>query len=186
MNDEDIIRLYFDRDERAISETSARYGKYCYTIADNILHNHEDSEECVNDTYVKTWESIPPQRPGIFSAFLGRITRNLSLNRYKMNTAAKRGGNDMTVLLDEISEVVSGGDTPEDLLMEQALVSALNEFLRSLQPHQRQMLVRRYWYADGISSIARRMGTSENNVSATIRRLRISLREYLLERGFDL
>ena len=87
MNDEDIIRLYFDRDETAITETSAKYGKYCYSIANNILHNHEDSEECVSDTYQKTWESIPPQKPNIFSAFLGRITRNLSINRYKLNTA---------------------------------------------------------------------------------------------------
>lgn len=186
MNDEDIIRLYFDRDEAAITETSAKYGKYCYSIANNILHNHEDSEECVSDTYQKTWESIPPQKPNIFSAFLGRITRNLSINRYKLNTASKRGGNDFEIILDEISDVVSGIDTPEDVVMEKELVTAINSFLSSLPYDKRLMLVRRYWYSDDVRSIAQRLGISENNASTSIRRLRIKLHDYLLERGFNL
>ena len=186
MNDEEIIRLYFARDERAISETSARYGNYCFTIANNILHNREDSEECVSDTYQKTWESIPPQRPNVFSAFLGRITRNLSLNRYKMNTAARRGGNEFTILLDEVTDVVSDKETPEDEIMEQELLHAINEFLASLSRQQRIMLVRRYWYADDIATIASRVGMSANNVSAIIRRLRIKLHDFLCARGFDL
>ena len=114
MEDENIIRLYWDRDEAAIEETAKKYGKYCFAIANNILYSREDSEECVNDTYVKVWESIPPKRPSIFSAFIGKITRNISLNRYKLNNAEKRGGNEMTVVLDEVREIVSGEKDPEE------------------------------------------------------------------------
>ncbi len=186
MNDEDIIRLYFDRDEQAITETSTKYGGYCYTIANNILNNHEDSEECVLDTYQKTWETIPPQRPSVFSAFLGRITRNLSINRYKMNIAGKRGGNSYDAILEEISDVVSGSDTPEDIVMEQELVAAINEFLASLPSDKRKLFIRRYWYSDDIGILAKRFSISENNVSTSIRRLRIKLHDFLVERGFDL
>ena len=186
MEDENIIRLYWDRDETAIEETSKKYGKYCFSIANNILCSREDSEECVNDTYVKVWDSIPPQRPSIFSAFIGKITRNISLNRYKLNNAEKRGGNEMPLVLDEVREIVSGHPDPEEQAIRDELIAAVNDYLATLSVEKRVMFVRRYWYADDVKSIAERMGTSENNISVSVRRIRNSLRDYLIERGFEL
>jgi len=186
MDDEGIIRLYWDRDETAITETSKKYGKYCFSIAYSILNDHEDSEECVNDTYTKVWNSIPPKKPSILSAFIGRIVRNLALDRYKRKTAQKRGGNTMDVILDEIGEIASDVSSPEDQLSHQELADMINDFLSSLPIEKRVMLVRRYWYADDIKSIASRLGVSENTVSVSIRRLRIKLRDYLRSRGYEL
>ena len=186
MEDENIIRLYWDRDETAIEETSKKYGKYCFSIANNILCSREDSEECVNDTYVKVWDSIPPKRPSIFSAFIGKITRNISLNRYKLNNAEKRGGSNMDIVLDEIGEIVSGQPGPEEEAVMSDMTAAVNEFLAALPAEKRIMFVRRYWYADDVKSIALRMGTSENNISVSVRRIRNNLRDYLIERGFGL
>ena len=186
MEDENIIRLYWDRDETAIEETSRKYGRYCFSIANNILCSREDSEECVNDTYVKVWDSIPPKRPSIFSAFIGKITRNISLNRYKLNNAEKRGGNEMPLVLDEVREIVSGHPDPEEQAIRDELIAAVNDYLATLSVEKRVMFVRRYWYADDVKSIAERMGTSENNISVSVRRIRNSLRGYLIERGFEL
>ena len=109
MDDEKIVQLYWDRDERAISATAEKYGSYCAQIARNILGDREDADECVNDAYMSAWGSMPPHRPGVLSAFLGKIVRNLSLNRYRRNTAAKRGGGEAPAVLEEIGELVSGG-----------------------------------------------------------------------------
>lgn len=184
MNDENIIRLYWDRDETAISETSKKYGRFCFTIANNILASKEDSDECVNDTYTKVWQAIPPQRPSVFSAFIGRITRNLALDRYRKNKAEKRGGSQMPIILEELGELVSDHPGPEEDLLRQDLAKALNAFLADLPSEKRVMVIRRYWYADDIRAIAERLGTSENNVSVSLRRIRIKLREYLTEKGF--
>ena len=109
MDDEKIVQLYWDRDERAFSATAEKYGSYCAQIARNILGDREDADECVNDAYMSAWGSMPPHRPGVLSAFLGKIVRNLSLNRYRRNTAAKRGGGEAPAVLEEIGELVSGG-----------------------------------------------------------------------------
>ena len=186
MTDEAIVRLYWDRDEEAIAETSRKYGKYCFSIAYNILYNKEDSDECVNDTYNKAWNSIPPSRPTLLSAFLGKIVRNISLNRYKENTALKRGGYQMPLILDELSEIASDRPGPEEEILNTELIKAINDFLYDLPKDKRVMFIRRYWYADDIGAIAKRMGINENSVSVTIRRIRIRLRKHLLERGFDI
>ncbi|MBR2751712.1 MAG: sigma-70 family RNA polymerase sigma factor [Clostridiales bacterium] len=186
MNDDAIIRLYWNRDESAITETSRKYGNYCFSIAYNILYNNEDSEECVNDTYSRVWNTIPPQKPSVFSAFIGRIVRNISLDRYRKNLAEKRGGNVIPALLDEIGEIASDNPSPEDDVVRNDLAKAINDFLYDLPLEKRVMIVRRYWYADDIKSIALRLGTSENNISTSIRRIRIKLRDYLLARGFEL
>ena len=185
MTDECIVNLYWDRDEAAITETDLKYGKYCFAIAYNILYNKEDSDECVNDTYNKAWNSMPPQRPVILSAFLGKIVRNISLNRYKENNAKKRGGSQLPLILDELGDIASDMPGPEDDLIKKQIVKAINDFLRNLPADKRVMFVRRYWYADDIGAIAKRMGTSANNVSVEIRRIRLKLRGYLTERGFD-
>ncbi len=185
MTDEGIVNLYWDRNEAAITETDLKYGRYCFSISYNILSNKEDSDECVNDTYNAAWNSMPPQRPVILSAFLGKIVRNISLNRYKEITAQKRGGNQMELILDELGEIASDMPGPDDRVIQTQLVKAINEFLTGLPAEKRIMFVRRYWYADDIGAIAKRMGMSANNVSVEIRRVRLKLRGYLIERGFD-
>lgn len=185
MTDEGIVDLYWDRNEAAITETDLKYGRYCFSISYNILSNKEDSDECVNDTYNAAWNSMPPQRPVILSAFLGKIVRNISLNRYKELNAQKRGGNQMELILDELGEIASDMPGPDDRVIQTQLVKAINEFLAGLSAEKRIMFVRRYWYADDIGAIAKRMGMSANNVSVEIRRIRLKLRGYLIERGFD-
>ena len=132
MEDNQIIQLYFDRSEDAISQTAVKYGKYCHTIAYNILHNFEDSEECVNDTYWKAWGIIPPRRPKKLAAFLGKITRNLSLDKYRHYTADKRGGGEFSIALDELGDCVSSLGNMDDYTNEMVLVDTLNRFLASL------------------------------------------------------
>ena len=186
MEDNDIIQLYFDRDEKAIAETSGKYGSYCSSIARNILKNREDADECVNDTYLRAWNVIPPNRPVMFRAFLGKITRNISFNLYKKMNADKRGNGQIAVVLEELAECVSGGTEPYQELDKSELMKAINAFLESLPQEKRIMFVCRYWYSDSVADIAKRCDMSENSVSVNLNRLRKRLRSYLLERGFEL
>ena len=186
MEDSQIVQLYWDRDEQAIPHTAEKYGGYCLSVAGNILGNSKDAEECVNDTYLNAWNAIPPHRPQVLSAFLGKITRNLAFNRHKCNTADKRGGGEAAAVLEELAEVVSGKDNVEQEVDRGELVSAIDAFLKRLPADRRSMFVCRYWYFDSVSSIASRFGMTENHVSVTLNRLRFKLRHDLLERGFDL
>lgn len=186
MDDASIVQLYWDRNEQAIPETAAKYGSYCISIAKNILGNHEDAEECVNDTYLRAWNAMPPHKPGLLSAFLGKITRNLSIQRYHYNTAHKRGGSQTVIVLDEIAELVSGTNDVERELDRKELVRAIDDFLDSIPTNRKNLFVCRYWYFDSISEIANRFGMTENHVSVTLSRLRLKLHNYLLERGFEL
>lgn len=186
MDDAKIVQLYWDRNEQAIPVTANKYGNYCTSIAINILGNREDAEECVNDTYMNAWNSMPPHRPNILSTFLGKIVRTLSIKRYKHNTADKRGGGQATVVLDEIAEFVSDTDSVEQEIDHRELVKAIDSFLDRLPTDKRNIFVCRYWYFDSVSDIANRFGMTENNVSVTLSRLRLKLHNYLLERGFEL
>ena len=186
MEDQKIIDLYWQRSEQAIQETDSKYGGYCYCIAYNILANREDSEESVSDTYLAAWRAMPPKRPGILQAFLGKITRNLSLKRYDYNTAHKRGGGQAALVLDEIAEFVSDTDSVEQEIDRRELVRAIDSFLDRLPTHKKNIFVCRYWYFDSVSHIADRFGMTENNVSVILSRLRHKLHNYLLERGFEL
>lgn len=186
MSDEEIIRLYFDRNQKALSVTAKKYGKYCTSIAQNILGNEEDAKECVNDTYLNAWNCIPPQKPAILSVFLGTITRNLAFNKYRHNRAKKRGNGEVEIVLDEIAECVSGKDDVEGEIDKKELTNAINDFLGDLAQKKRDIFVCRYWYSENIASIAKRHGMTESNVSVTLNRLRSNLKEYLLERGYEL
>lgn len=186
MDDAKIIQLYWDRKEQAISVTADKYGNYCTAIARNILGNREDAEECVNDTYLRAWNAMPPHRPSILSAFLGKITRNLSIKRYRYNTADKRGGGQTMAVLEEIAELVSDTDGVEREIDRRELVRAMDDFLDSLPDKQKNLFVCRYWYFDSISDLANRFGMTENHVSVTLNRLRRKLHTYLLERRFEL
>ena len=186
MDDAKIVQLYWDRDEQAIPATADKYGNYCTSIAKNILGNNEDAEECVNDTYMNAWNSIPPHRPSILSTFLGKIVRNLSFNRYKHNTADKRGGGELPVVLDELSDLISGKDDVEKEIDRKELVKAIDSFLDTLSPEKRSIFISRYWYTDSVSEIAKRHRMNDGAVSMTLNRLRLKLHNYLLERGFEL
>lgn len=186
MDDQSIVRLYWERDENAIPATADKYGAYCRTIAKNILGNDEDVEECVNDTYLRVWNSIPPHRPGILSAYIGKITRSLALNRCNYNNAAKRGGGQTVSVLDEVADIVSDNECVEQQIERKELVLAIDCFLERLPLKKKSIFIYRYWYFYSISDIAERFGLSENNVSVTLNRIRQKLRKYLLERGFDI
>ena len=185
MEDANIVQLYWERDPDAITRTSEKYGSYCTAIAGNILDNVQDVEECVNDTYLQAWHSMPPHRPGRLATFLGKITRNLSFNRYKSIHREKRGGYEMPAVLEELTQCVSGKSSVEQDVEFQELVFAINEFLAELSSEKRRMFVCRYWYADSVSAIARQFGMRENTVSMTLLRLRGKLRSHLIERGFE-
>lgn len=186
MDDSKIVQLYWDRNEQALTATSDKYGNYCISIAKNILGNKEDAEECVNDTYMRAWNSLPPHRPNILSTYLGKITRNLSFNLYKRNTADKRGGGEVPVVLDEIVDLVSDTDDVEKEIDRRELVKAIDDFLGKLPADKRRIFICRYWYFDSISNIASRFGMTNNYVSVLLNRLRLKLHNYLLERGFEI
>lgn len=186
MEDAEIVQLYWDRDQNAITETATKYGRYCARIAKNILGNDEDAEECVNDTYMNAWDSMPPHRPNTLSTFLGKITRNLSFNRYKYNNADKRGGSEISVVLDELGECVSGSNDVEQEIEYNELVKVIDSFLDTLSQEKRSIFVCRYWYTESISEIARRFNMRENTVSMTLNRIRLKLLKYLTERGYEL
>ncbi len=186
MDDAQIVQLYWDRNEQAIRATADKYGNYCTSIAMNILGNQEDAEECVNDTYLNAWNAMPPHRPSILSTFLGKITRNLSFNRYKHDTADKRGGGEMPAVLEELSDLVSGRDNVEQAFDQKELTKAIDTFLDGLSPKKRSIFISRYWYTASISEIAVRHNMNDGAVSMALNRIRLKLHNYLLERGFEL
>lgn len=180
MEDSRIIDLYFDRSEDAIAETKAKYNSYCTKIAYNILASFEDTEECVSDTYLHTWNAIPPSRPNSLKGFVGRITRNLSLNRLKANSAKKRG--EAVLVLDELQ--ISSLETPYDEVEKKMVADAITGFLRTLSPVKQQMFVLRYWYFEPISAISQKTGWKENSVKSELYRLRSKLKSHLEKEGF--
>ncbi len=185
MEDEKIVQLFWDRDEKAIDESSEKYGAYCFRIAQNILESREDSEECVSDTWLRAWNCMPPKKPSVLSVFLGKLTRNLAFDRYRKLHRKKRGGYEMDLVLEEIGEIVSGTEGPEQALEVSELKECINSFLQGLKEKQRVLFIRRYWYGSGISEIAELLGMKENHVSVELGRIRHKLKEYLYERGYE-
>jgi len=184
--DSRIIELYFERNESAVAETDKKYGAYCMTVSKNILGNEEDAKECLNDTYLAAWNSIPPKIPEKLSLFLGKITRNLSLNRYRKNEAKKRGGGTADIVFDEIGEIISGSENPEEKFERKEIIGAVNEFLRTLPEEKRSIFICRYWYFDSIEDIAARFGKKESGIYSSLERTRKNLRKYLSERGYEI
>ena len=186
MDDKEIVDLYFQRNEDAITCTDAKYGRYLGKISFNILKDSLDAEECVNDTYLNAWNAIPPHRPKRLSAFLGKIVRNLSFNRYAHNTADKRGGGELPAVLEELAGCVSGSDDVGQTYEHKELAAAINDFLGTLPAEKRNIFVCRYWYTDSVNEIAARYGMTCGAVSMTLKRLRTKLHSYLVERGYEL
>ena len=181
MDDIELISLYWDRSERAIIETDKKYGKYCRKIAYNILYNIEDSEECVNDTYLNAWNSIPDDRPEIFLAYLGKITRNLSINLYNKKKAKKRGSGEVEKVLSELENIIPSKTSVDSEIESDLISEKINEFLWTLKKEHRMIFVRRYWYLDSIKDIGKKMQISESKIKSILFRIRKKLKAYLEE-----
>lgn len=184
MNDEMIIELFWNRSENAISETDKKYGAYCYRVSFNVLSNKEDAEECVSDTYLKTWNSIPPTRPTRLMAFLGKIARNISLNLLKMNTAKKRGGDLVKVIEEELDECAPQNPVEEEV-NRGLVLDCINSYLNRQTELKANIFVRRYWYMDTIKAISNRYKMNENTVSTILMKMRNELKENLMKEGFE-
>lgn len=186
MKDQEIIELYWKRDEAAISATADTYGKYCHCISYNILHNNEDADECVNDTWLNAWESIPPQKPNRLATYLGKITRNLSLNRYSLRTAQKRGMGQVELTLSELEECVPAQTDLEQIVDEMVLVDAIEAFLHAQPRTARSIFIGRYWYLYPIRELADAYRMSESKVVSLLFRMRNKLKLHLEKEGICL
>ena len=179
MKDTDIITLYNQRNERAIYETHQKYGDYCMSISLGILENHQDAEECVNDTYLHTWKSIPPKQPSVLRTFLGKLTRNISIDRLRTRRRARRDS-EMTVSFEELADILAATEDTN----EGELTDLLNNFLIALPDTERRLFVGRYWYAYPVNQMAEAYGMTPNAVSKQLGRTREKLKAYLAERGY--
>lgn len=185
MEDQQIVDLYFARSESAITETDRKYGRYCHSIAYNILEDHEDAKEIVNDTYLKAWNTIPPNRPDPLKPYVGMISRHLSLDRYEEYHTQKRSGQ-VPLVLEELAECIPDNDSREDIGESVALKDALAKFIRSLPDKTQRIFLRRYWYASSVTEIAEEYGMRENSVNVLLHRTRKKLKDHLQKEGFDL
>ncbi|MDE7229096.1 MAG: sigma-70 family RNA polymerase sigma factor [Oscillospiraceae bacterium] len=184
MDDNEIVRLFTERSEEAIAAAMKKYKTYCMRIAVNILYSREDAEECVNDVFLKAWETIPPHDPENFQAFLGKITRNIAINRHRDQRAGKRGSGDTTLVFEELSAVISDSTNIENEAERRELLGEISAFLKRLPERKRNIFIARYWYCESIRGIAEKFSVSESNVSVILNRTRQKLREHLLKRGF--
>ena len=184
MEDKKIVDLFWQRDESAIAAAAAKYGPYCKTIANNILHDVFDAEECVNDTYIRAWNSMPDQRPERLGHYLGKMTRWIALNRLDERRCKKRGGNLPEALpYEELADCVSSDASTEDTVELRELCAAINRFLSTLPPVERQLFLARYWLAAPIVEIAEKFGFTQSKVKSQLMRTRNKLRKYLEVEG---
>lgn len=183
MEDQQIVELYWNRSEEAISETDAKYGRYCYCIAHNILTSKEDAEEIVSDTYLSAWNTIPPRRPGILATFLGKITRCLSIDRWRQRNSYKRGGGEVVLALEELEQCLASPQTVELSYERKRFKLVFNRFLEALPETERRVFLCRYWYVDSIADIAETFGFSESKVASMLHRTRKKLRATLEQEG---
>ena len=186
MNDEQIVKMYWQRDESAITVTQKKYNAYLLKIAYNILNNHEDSEESVNDTYLAAWNSIPPQKPAVLSTYLGKLTRRISISLFRRKNADKRQGGEFALSFSEMEDVMEGNMEPEKEMEVQILGELLNKFLRSLKSDERRTFIGRYYYMDPLKEVAAYCGMSEGKAKTMLFRTRVKLKEYLKKEGFVL
>lgn len=183
MEDNQIVALYWARNEQALAETAAKYGRYCYTIAYNILSSREDADESVNDTYMSAWERIPPHEPTILSAFLGKIARRISLNRWRNNNRKKRGGGEVILALEELRECIPASEDVERRMEQKELSRAITRFLEEIPETERDVFVCRYWYLANIKKLSKAFGFTESKTKSMLHRTRIRLKAYLTQEG---
>lgn len=185
MEDTEIVSLFWERDEKALNAAAEKFGSYCMKIAQNILGNREDSQECFNDTLLKAWESIPPHKPENPLAFFGKLTRNIAINMHRKNTAAKRGGGEYGLVWEELSECVSEKGGVEEQAELADLTAAVNEFLKTLPDTKRKICVLRYSHFEPVADIAFELGVKESYVLTALARTRKKLKAFLTEKGFE-
>ena len=186
MNDEEIINLYFSRNQNAIVETDAKYGSYCRQIAGRILDDPRDTEETVNDTWMKAWAAIPPNRPTVLKLYLAKITRNLAFTRYRHETAKKRGEGEMERTLDELDDCISSNQSIDDELNKAELTASIQRLLQTLPEQQRGIFIRRYFFVETTGQIAQHYGMKESNVLMILTRVRKKLKTHLIKEGYYL
>ena len=186
MKDTEIIDLFWDRDEQAIAESQKGFGGYCFQIAWNVLNNKEDADECVNDTWMRAWNSIPPTRPQRLAVYLGTITRNLSLDRWKKGKTMKRGNGEMSVALEELEECIPDANRTEEAVEAAELERIINLFLHGLPEKECNVFLRRYWYAEDYETIAKKYGMKLNTVKTSLFRTRNKLKQYLEKEGITI
>ncbi|MBP3633656.1 MAG: sigma-70 family RNA polymerase sigma factor [Oscillospiraceae bacterium] len=186
MDDNAIVALYWARSEDAIEETNKKYGTYCWQVSYNILRNGHDADECVNDTWLRAWNALPPQRPSRLQAFLAKITRNLSLDRWEQSHTQKRGGGQTAILLSELSDCIPSSSSIDQTLSDQALSETICRWLRDQPQKSRVAFIRRYWYADSVHQVAKRIGLTESGTKSLLHRLRRNLKDYLEQEGIVL
>ena len=183
MDDTQIVELYWARKESAIEETAAKYGSYCRSIAHNILNNQDDAEECVNDTWLGAWNSMPPHRPSVLSTFLGKLTRRISIDKWRRTTAKKRGDGQLPLVLAELEDCISDGKSIEEETERKLLAETIAAFVKSLPETEQKVFLCRYWYMDSVSAIATRFRFSESKVKSLLSRTREKLRVRLEKEG---
>ena len=186
MKDAEIVDLYWEREEAAIQQTQQKYGAYLSKVAYNILSDFEDSKECVNDTYLKAWNSMPPHKPRVLSTYLGKITRELSIDKFRKKNSAKRYASEYAFSLDELGDSLSDGGTPEQAFDAKQLDTAINRFLRTLPDDARNTFIGRYYFFDSLKDVAEYCGMSEAKAKSMLYRTRQGLKVYLVKEGFDL
>lgn len=182
--DSQIIQLYLNRDSQAISASMNRYGSYCFSIANGILDNAQDAEECVNDTWLKAWNAIPPTTPTVLKVFFAKITRHLSFDRYRARKSLKRGGGNIPLVLEELAECIADESDVEGQVNAKELGQVINQFVASLSEREQNLFVRRYFFTDPIKVIADRYDLNENSVHVTLSRIRKRLRSHLSKEGY--
>ena len=182
-NDQELIALFLARKEEAISDSEAKYGRYCYRLASNILKNDEDAEECLSTTWMKVWNAIPPTIPMSLKHFLSTITRNTAFHMYRTSRAAKRGGGNMDAVLDELEECIADSKNTEEAYLAKELGETINAFVRGLKQPERSVFVRRYYFADPAKVIAGEYGLTESYVNVILHRTRKKLQKVLIQEG---
>ena len=183
IDDEKIIELFFERSEQGIRELDMKYGKICHNLSYNIVNSRQDAEECVNDTWLHAWNAMPPQRPSILSAFFGKLARNLSLDRWRRNRAAKRGGSQVELALHELGDCLPAPSGPEQALDEKETGRVISQFLRSQPELDRALFIRRYWHLESIAALAQSFHLRESQVKSRLFRTRQRLKAALEQEG---
>jgi len=186
MEDNKIVALYWARDEEAIRQTQIKYGRYCYAIAYSILHSREEAEECENDTYLDAWRSMPPHKPQLLCAFLGKITRRISLDKWRRSTAEKRGSGEVPLSLSELTDCIPDSKSIDENLQAEELAKLIDAFLRTLHPVERSIFLCRYWYFDTVADIAKQFGFGQSKVKTMLLRTRRKLKTHLEKEGITI
>lgn len=184
MPDDRIVELYWQRDESAIRQTADAYGDYCHYIAYNILHNREDAEESVNDTWLDAWNSMPPHKPSILSTFLGKITRRISIDRWRRRNADKRGGGQMPLVWDELADCIADPDNTDTAISRNEMARIIRDFLDALPLMERRVFLKRYWFMAPIADIAKELDVTKSKITSMLHRTRRKLRDKLESEGY--